>query len=475
MYIALFIFLVVIAAALWFFNPKAPEAGEVDIYGMQKQDDFKWYRIIRKPLVFLFGFLALLPLTNGAFRYNDSGFCQHIQTVFGSESYVCNVGWYFNGWGTSTAWPYEITVANSTDADVEGTNIGLPYKVRLADNWNGTITQTTRFSIPQDESSFMKMHKRFRTPESLTTKVLRPAVRASMDSVSNLFTMEQYWAGGQRDEFKTEFRDTITLGRAQVKQVSQENQNTKAKVSKVAPSDSENAQDTSDVGETGIQVVIMEKVLDEAGQVIREQHDYYNYGITVSAAILENLDPDDRFEQQIEERQNAASRRIVAREQRKEQEEQRLLAIQSGETRIAKEQADAKVVQIKKTTDAETSKKLALIEQERMKEAAKIAEETAAINLARAKLDAQTKERLADAEAYERQVVMEADGALSQKLDALVKINQTWATAASKINVPQTVMGGSTLDGNAVSTTDQFMQILGVKAAKDLNLDMTVK
>ena len=49
----------------------------------------------------------------------------------------------------------------------------------------------------------------------------------------------------------------------------------------------------------------------------------------------------------------SASRGIVAREQRLEQEEQRLLAIQAGETQIAKRQAEAKVVQIQQTTDAE--------------------------------------------------------------------------------------------------------------------------
>ena len=49
-------------------------------------------------------------------------------------------------------------------------------------------------------------------------------------------------------------------------------------------------------------------------------------------------------------RQQAAADRAIAREQRVQEEEQRLLAITRGEREVAERQAAAKVEQIQKTT-----------------------------------------------------------------------------------------------------------------------------
>jgi regulator of protease activity HflC (stomatin/prohibitin superfamily) len=427
--------------------------------------------------------LGLAVGGGGAFGYNDSGYCQHIRTIFGTETSTCNTGWYFAGWGKTTAWPHEITVAHTSSATGESSftaftgSIMDPYRVRLADNWVGDVTQTTRFAIPQDNEQFLEMVRKFRSPERLINTTLRPAVTASLDSVANMFTMEEYYAGGKRDQFKSEYKDAVEKGRARVRQTSFNEAG--VNITRTAPSDSEVAQDTSDVGDTEVRKIVMEKIVDRDGNVMRVAHDYNEHGIVVSSAILENLDPDDVFEQQIQARKEAASRRIVAREQRLEQEEQRLLAIQEGETNIAKRQAAAKVEQIQRTTDAETEKRLALIDAEKMREEAEIARQTAEIQLARARIDAESVQVTADAEAYQKEVILQADGALAQKLEAWVKAQQVWADAASKINVPATVIasGGAegTQAGSALGTVDQFMQMMMVKTARDLQVDPTIR
>lgn len=440
------------------------------------------FSMIKKFVVpILFG-LGILIGGSGAVSYNDAGYCQHVRTIFGNESAVCNTGWYFAGWGTSTAWPHYITVAHTLDATGEtaGTafqgSIAEPYRVRLADNWTGDVTQTTRFGIPQDQSQFLEMARTFRTPERLINTTLKPAVTASLDSVANMFTMEEYYSGGKRDQFKSEFKDAVEKGRAQVRQVSL-NQAGGVIRNRVAPSDSEVAQDTSEVGDTEVRRVMIEKVTDDSGNDIRLAHDFTEIGVIVASAILENLDPDDKYEEQINDRKAAASRRVVAREQRLEQEEQRLLAIQQGETDIAKRQAAAKTEQIQATTDAETKKKLALIEAERVKEEAEIAKQTAAVNLERARIDAESVQVTADAEAYAKQAILEADGALQAKLAAWIEAQKVWADAASKINVPSTVISSgenSSGAGNALGTVDAFMQMLMIKTAKDLQVDPSI-
>jgi regulator of protease activity HflC (stomatin/prohibitin superfamily) len=434
------------------------------------------FRSIRTLASTVTGVLGVIFALWGSVSYNDAGYCQHVRTIFGNETATCETGWYFSGWGNSTSWPHFITVAHTADQEADGSAIYTPYPVRLADNWNGMVTQTTRFGIPQDQDQFLKMARDFRSPERLISTVLKPAVTSSLDSVSNMYTMEEYWAAGKRDEFKSEFADAVLKGRAEVVQISL-NRDGGVIRGNAAPSDSAAVQDTSVMEDTEVRTVRIDKVKDSSGNDVRIQHDYTEYGIIAASAILENLDPDDKFEERIQARKDAASRRIIAQEERREQEEQRLLAIQKGETDIAVRQAAAKTEQIQATTEAETKKQLALIEAERMREEAEIAKQTAEINLERAKVDAQAVTVAADAEAYAKQAILEADGALAQKLAAWTEAQRVWADAAAKINVPATVIAGGTgsgTAGNALGTVEQFMNMLMVKTAKDLAVDPAI-
>lgn len=418
--------------------------------------------------------ISSLLFVTGSISYNDSGKCTHVQTIFGSEARTCDTGWYFSGWGRTTEYPHYITVSNtlSEDSNMFGSSINKPYSVRMSDNWNGDITQNTRFAIPQDEVQFMNMHHTFRGPDKLIQTTLKPAVNSSLDSVANLFSMEEYYAGGKRDQFKTEYKDAVEKGRAVVKQVVVDGLSLE---SEVKASANDLTEDTSNTNNRAARKIIMEKVTDDKGIVNREEHDYAKYGISVSSAIVENLDPDDKFEGQIQDRKLSASKRMVAQEQRKEQEEQRLLAIQTGQTQIAKRQAEAQVEQIQKTTEAETAKKLIIIQAEQAKAQATIATETAKLQLDKARIDSEATKTLADAEAYSKKAIIMADGALEKKLAAYVSTQQAWADAASKMNVPQQLFGSAGGTNVAGSTVEQFMQLMTVKSAKDLAVDLDVK
>lgn len=431
--------------------------------------------LIKKIFVPVLTVFGLLIGGFGAISFNDAGYCQHVRTIFGSESSTCETGWYFSGWGSSTAWPYFITVAHTTDLGADGSSVNEPYNVRMSDNWTGDVTETTRFGIPQDPEQFLKMARDFRTPERLISTTLKPSVTTAIDTVANMFTMEQYYSGQMRDQFKTEFKDTLIKGQPKVQLIQKEVVNPDP--AQAAASDSPTNQDTSTVGDTTVIITVAEKVLDENGKEIRTVPEYLQYGIQVSSAILEKIDADPAFEEQQKKRKDAVSRRVIAKEQRLEQEEQRLLEIANGDTEIAKRQAEAKTEQIQLTTEAETQKKLAITAAERVREEARVAKETAAINLERAKIDAESIQVAADAAAYEKRVILEADGALAQKLAAWTEAQKVWADAASKINVPATVIAGGQGAGNsgsALGTVDTFMNMLMVKTAKDLAVDTNI-
>lgn len=421
------------------------------------------------------GFGAFIALFGGV-AYNDAGYCTHNRDAFGTESVICDVGWYFSGWGSGTQWPHFITVSHTLDS-TEGSVSDLPpYVIRMADNWAGKVTQATRFAIPQDDEQFLAMAHSFRTPERLVVTTLRPAVTSSLDSIANLYSMEEYWSGGKRDEFKTEYENAVKYGRPAVdrKEILVKGIDDPETV---APSDSENAQDTSNTGSPDSIRYVTVKRLDASGNEIRDAHEYSQYGITVSSAIVEQIDPDDKFEDRISERKEAASRRIIARERRLEEEEQRLLAIAKGDREIAERQAQAKVKQIEETTNAQTSKQLALIAAEKQREEARIAQQTAEIGLKTAEIDANKVKVTADADSYARKALLEADNALKLRLDNDLAIQTVWADAYAKRNVPHIVLGDEGGAGSTSGTDEvkQFMQMLTIDAAKRLADEQPVK
>ena len=74
--------------------------------------------------------------------------------------------------------------------------------------------------------------------------------------------------------------------------------------------------------------------------------------------------------------------------------------------------------------------------------------------------------------AYKRQV-MQADGALAQKLDAWIKVNERYATAMEKQKwVPEVMMGGNS---SGATSAQEMINMMMIKTAKDLSLDMKVK
>ena len=102
--------------------------------------------------------------------------------------------------------------------------------------------------------------------------------------------------------------------------------------------------------------------------------------------------------------------------------------------------------------------------------------ETAEINLEKAKVEAKTLKTLSDAEAYKKRVILQADNALAQKLDAEVQIQRLWADAYSKRSVPTNVFGGGD-SGTPVGSDGEvkaFMQMLTLDAAKRLSYDRQI-
>ncbi len=299
-----------------------------------------------------------------------------------------------------------------------------------------------------------------------------PAFKETLQANASLMSAEEYYSGG-RTEFNSEFENQMSNGIYLVKR-----KEVQIKSAKKAQSTANAALGTEQeqYGDDSKTAFIVEKVLEEDGLPKRKKQRFTNYGITVVSALVTDMRPNQKFVERMQLKQKASADRAIAREQRVQEEEQRLLAIARGEREVAERQAKAKVEQIQKTTEAETDKQLAITSAEKFKAQASIAKDTAQINLEKARIEAETKRTLAEAEAYQKKVILEADNALAQKLDAEIRIQQLWADAFSKRKVPSTVFGSGQSGAPVGSDAEvkAFMQMLTLDAAKRLNYDREV-
>jgi len=224
--------------------------------------------------------------------------------------------------------------------------------------------------------------------------------------------------------------------------------------------------------------VVVKKIDSESGQPLRNPQKFLSYGISVVEARVMDMKPNAKFIQRMQQKQEASAARAVAKEQRLQEEEKRLLAEAAGARMVAEKQAEEKQRQIVATTKAETEKALAIIDATKNLEQAKIEKQAAAEQLERDRIKAKSVKVLADAEAYAKHAVIKANGALELKLAAYKYAVDRMATAIEKRQVPQSLimMGGagkgSDLAGSSSSIND-LLQVIAASSAKQLNLDLT--
>ncbi len=431
--------------------------------------------------------LVVLYVLSQSIFYAEPGYIYHVRTVTGTEAVVTDVGYKFYPFGRYNAWKRAMTVQASAEgngilrkgafnAESESNQASAnlpPLGIMFLDQVDAHAEATVRFSIPSDESSFLKLAHEYRSPENLLRTALLPAFKETLQANASLMAAEEYYAGG-RTEFNSEFENQMSNGIFLVKR-----EEVVVKSNRTATSSANAAlgTDQQQYGEDQKTVFQVKKVLDENGQPKRKSQRFIDFGITVVSALVTDMRPNQKFIERMQLKQKASADRAIAREQRVQEEEQRLLAIAKGEREVAERQAEAKVEQIQKTTEAETEKQLAITSANKIKEEAAISKDTAQINFEKAKIEAETQRTLAEAEAYQKRVILEADNALAQKLEAEVRIQGLWAEAFAKRNVPTNVFGGGGTGAAPVGNdneTKAFMQMLTLDAAKRLSYDRQI-
>lgn len=425
-------------------------------------------------LILAGGALVLVGTFNSVFVYNEAGYQTHIRTIMGDEKVVTEVGYATKWFGKATPWKQAQTLQFSIVKDgeqgpeIDG-GVGVDnYKIVFLGNVDGTVEASTRVRMPSGEQ-FLKIAREYRTPENFMQTAVVPAVKETLQTTASLMTADDYFAGA-RSEFGSSFEDQLRNGQNIIKR--------KEVQVAVATERQEADKLVSGAGIDGEQkrtTFVTEKEVDSKGRELRKPQQFVLLGAEVVEARITNILPNEQFRARMVKVQTAQADLAIARADRLKEEEAKLLAIARGQRSVEEKRQETLRDQVEQTTNAETTKKLAIIAAEQAEQSAGIAKRTSQELLDKAVIDAKATKTSADAQAYEKRVLLEADGALQAKLDAYVKGVQATANGIAAANVPTTVFGGGSEGIGRASEIQNFMNLQNMQAMKTLGLDMSIK
>jgi len=361
-----------------------------------------------------------------------------IQSITGNLVTYTDPGPHWQGFGKVTNYPRQAqySFCSLPEGLCEGAN-AASKKLRFNDGGHATLNGFVMWEMPLDEKSILEIHKRFGSAEAVQNRAVAKMIDGAVYLAGPLMSSTES-SGSRRAELVQVINDqaengvyvthaeNITVTDPITKEIKTES------ITKIA------------VGSNGLPK-------RQQGSVLSELN------IKLQPMSISDLKYDDIVEKQIKQRQEATT------------------AVQIAVANSIRAQQDAKTAEATGMAKAASAK----WEQEVLKatEVTKAQQQLEVAQLA-AKTAEQIKQEqilLGQGEAERKRLVMEADGALDQKLIAWTKAQGYWADAFAKHEgamVPQIMMGGVGA-GSSVNNMQDVMALVGIKAAKDLSLDLS--
>jgi hypothetical protein len=310
----------------------------------------------------------------------------------------------------------------------------ISNQVRFNDAGHGTIKGSIQFDMPMDKTNLDKIQSKYGNEDAVKSQLLATVVNKCLYMTGPMMSSRESYAE-KRSYLINYVEDQISNGIFKT--------NVRDTTVKDPITDKEK---TINIVEISVKNGVPERQ-EEA--VLKE------FGIRTYNFSIEQLAYDATVESQIQQQQQMTMAVQTAIAEAKKAEQSAITAEANG-------RADA----MKAKWEQETIKAKAVTIAEKDRDSCKLVMEAAEY-----KKQAAIKE--GEGESTKRRLILQADGALSQKLEAWTNAQAVWADAFSKYQgsiVPQ-IQSGSGSSGNGATN---FMEIMGIKAARDLGLDMNM-
>lgn len=345
----------------------------------------------------------------------------------------------------------------------EGNSADQSIKTRFNDGASGWVSGSVRYDLPLAESEIIDLYKTYSTQSAIDKELVGQAVTKAIYMTGSLMSSKES-SQTRRNELINDIEDQAIGG-----------------VYKTTPTMVE-VEDPMSGGKKWVSSVKID-VDPKTGLPSRQEvSPLARFGIKLYGVSINDVKYDDVVEQQIAAQQAALGQVQTAMSKAKEAEQQKITAIANGEADAAKAKWEQEVIKARAVTAAEQEAEVQKTNADRDK---LVAETKAQQDLDVAKFAHQAAEEtklqqiaLGEGEATRKKLVMAADGALEVKTRVWLQAQEFWANAFKDYRgsiVPSIVSGGGAATGSTPNPFGDYMSILSMKAAKDLNLDMSMK
>jgi len=394
----------------------------------------------RKGFVIVLGFLAffiVLVLSFSIFENLDAGSIMVIQSPLkGNLTWYTTPGVKWQGFGKVSKYMKRDQFWFSLRKD-QGTKADESIKIRFNDNSHASISGSIAWEMPVDSKNLTNLHVKYGSQHAVQQQLVRTVIEKSVYMTGPTMSSTES-ASEKRNELLNLIEDQIQKGVYRTETIEEKKPDPITGVVKTFK--------------------VAKVVVDKAGLPQRvEQSPLSDFGIKTFNLSINEVKYDDLVEKQIQQQQAALMQVQIAVARAKEAEQQAITVAKKGEAEAAEAKWKQEVIKATEVTAAEQRKRVAELD-------AQAAEQTKRKEIL-----------LGEGEGERKRLVMNADGALTQKLAAYVETQKYWSDAISKYQgnwVPVYASGGT---GQAGFGAQAMMEFLSLKAAKDLGLDIGMK
>jgi hypothetical protein len=343
-------------------------------------------------------------------------------------------GLYLQAFGRVTTYRKSSQFWFSSDAR-EGETRDESIFVRFNDGGEARISGSVRFDLPLAEEFLTKLHTRFGSMAAVEHDLIRQVINKSVFMTGPLMSSKESYAERKTDLIHY-IGDQVAFGVYRTRTLT------------------EREKDPLSGEERTVSRV--ELVEDSKGGFQRqEESPLQEYGVRAYNFTINAVHYDERIVKQIEQQQAAVMQVQTAIAKAREAEQNAITAAKEGEAAAAQAKWQQEVFKAKAVTEAEQKREVAKLEME-------AAEFYKKEQILRGEGDAERK-----------RLVMQADGALEQKLAAYVDVMKAFAPEIGKQRwVPEVVYGTGAAGAGSGSSATQLIDMLSVKTARDLALDL---
>jgi regulator of protease activity HflC (stomatin/prohibitin superfamily) len=407
--------------------------------------------------------IVLVALSGQIFENVDAGEFVVIQApISGELTWYTTPGLKLQMFGKVTHYPKSNQYWFSSMKD-QGKNNDQSIRTTFNDGGVGNISGSVRYDLPVDEKALTALHTKYGSHNAIEHELIRTVMERSVFMSGPAMSSAESYAQ-RRPELMGIIEDQAANG---IYQVRTKEQRIKDPIS---------GQDKT------IKVVEFVKSDNSPGGLARqEESPLKEFGIRLYNFSINGIDYSKQVTDQIAQQQDIAMKIQTSMAEAKQAEQRAITAEQNGKADAAQQKWKEEAAKAAAVTIAEKEKQVKITQAEADKQQlitqAEGRREQSRLDKEASEFYKQTQILRGEGDGSYKKIVMQADGALQQKLDAVIAISKAQAEAISKYHgnlVPQVVFGGGTNNQTGFSVQD-MLGLMMLNNAKNIGLDLSVQ